>query len=71
MVVSEESRVEQLLRERGRTREWLAGELGVSRQVLHRWISGRAPWPVDRKTQVAQLLGADEPELFQGNIPGG
>lgn len=75
MAVSEsESRVEQVLRERGKTRQWLADELGVSRQVLHRWITGRAPWPaqpVDRKAQVAQLLGADKPELFQGNIPGG
>lgn len=48
----------------GRTRAWLAGELGVSRQVLNRWIKGRAPWPKGRTAQVAALLGADERELF-------
>jgi hypothetical protein len=56
--------VVRALVEQDKTRTWLAGELGVSRQALNAWIAGRAPWPNGRKAQVAGLLGADERELF-------
>lgn len=58
------NRIELELGVQNRTRAWLAGELGVSRQVLNRWLKGRAPWPKGRKAQVAALLHADEQELF-------
>lgn len=56
--------VVQALKGQDKTRMWLAGELGVSRQALNAWIAGRAPWPQERKAQVAGLLEADERTLF-------
>ena len=47
----------------GWTRIALATEMGVSREVLHRWLTGRAPWPAARLTQAAGLLGVEESAL--------
>lgn len=35
----------------------LAVEMGVARQCLHRWKTGRKPWPPARVKQVARVLG--------------
>lgn len=43
----------------------LAMELGVSRQVMGRWMTGRRPWPRARAEQVAALLEIPFTELFE------
>lgn len=68
-----ETRLERVLGERtckscGRpvwTRDRLAAAMGVSRQALHNWMSGKRPWPADRRTQVAALLKLDRDWLFE------
>jgi len=65
--------LEQLLDEtRGHGwRKWLAAELGVSRVALHKWITGRAPWPEDRVVQVCVVLGVERDGLFEEVVTGG
>lgn len=67
VVEREKTDLERLLDEtRGHGwRNWLAGELGVSRAVLHRWISGRKPWPEARVVQLCALLGIERDDLFE------
>lgn len=56
----------QLDRTRGHGwRTELAQEMGVSRQVLHAWITGRKKWPEDRVTQLCALTGLDREGLFE------
>jgi DNA-binding transcriptional regulator YdaS (Cro superfamily) len=48
----------------GRTITALAAELGVAREVLGRWCSGREKCPAPRRAALAALLGVPEHELF-------
>lgn len=59
-------RLVAVLAERGMAIGELAAAMGVSRQALHRWMSGRRPWPADRVTQAAVLLGIDRAEITEG-----
>lgn len=45
---------------------WLAAQLGVSRQALQRWLSGREPMPRERAQAAAQVLGVPIEEISEG-----
>lgn len=49
--------VEGRLEEMGRTKLWLAGELGVDASTLFRWLSRRTACEDERAAQLARLVG--------------
>lgn len=59
------TRLESELRAQKVTRIELAARMGVARQTLHKWMTGKRPWPADRKSQAAVLLGVPRAELFE------
>lgn len=59
------SRLDERLEELGLSWNQLALQVGVSRQVMGRWMSGRRPWPRARAAQVAELVGLPYTELFE------
>jgi transcriptional regulator with XRE-family HTH domain len=59
------TRLDERLASKGWSWNRLAQEVGVSRQVMGRWMSGRRPWPRARAEQVARLLGVPYRELFE------
>lgn len=66
-------RLRSYLESTGTTVAWLAREVGVSRSVLHDWVSGRpgaSPMPAARRAQVLEVLreraGVEVgPDLFE------
>lgn len=69
MAIRERERTElerRLDEERGHGwRKWLAEAMGVSRVALHKWITGRAPWPPGRRDQVCELTGFAYGDIFE------
>jgi transcriptional regulator with XRE-family HTH domain len=59
------TQLERELERVGWTRKQFAVELGVSRQILHRWMTGVEAWPAERATQAAALLGVGVDVLFE------
>jgi transcriptional regulator with XRE-family HTH domain len=59
------TQLERELERVGWTRLQFAARLGVSRQILHRWMTGVEAWPAERATQAAALLGVDMDVLFE------
>ena len=62
----DETPLQRAMREQGRKYAWLAAELDVSRQVLHRWAAGVERVPPLRRARIAALLGVAESELWPG-----
>jgi hypothetical protein len=46
----------------------IAAHLGVDPKTVRRWLGGRIPYPHNRAA-VADLLGADEADLWPGARP--
>lgn len=60
------TRLEEVLVAQGRSRVWLSAQLGVSRQVVHRWLKGLEPMPRARAERAAVLLGVPIEEISEG-----
>ena len=48
----------------GRSIEYLAGRLGVSRAAIYRWRDGSRVAPAEQRHRAAELIGVPEPLLF-------
>lgn len=49
--------IKKALDEQKRSGAWLAGEIGVSRMSMSRWLREVEPLPEDRAKQIADKLG--------------
>ncbi len=63
----------EVLRERrqtaGLTQEWVAEQLGVSRQAVNKWETGSAEPSTSNLLALAKLYGVDPGELLKGVEP--
>ena len=62
-----DNRVADVLEKQGRSKTWLAGELGISRTWLYRLLNDQEEWPGEQRAAVAQLLGEPPDMLFTDN----
>lgn len=53
-----------VLEYQGRSIEYLAGRLGVSRAAIYRWRDGSRVAPVEQRLRAAEIVGVPEPLLF-------
>lgn len=51
------TKLEQILKEQGRTHDWLCRNLGMKRTTCHFFIKGKRPKKIDKYEQAAKLLG--------------
>lgn len=54
--VAPEPVVERLLREQGRKKRWLAGQLGMARTTLDGRITGDTPWTLAEALRLADIF---------------
>lgn len=59
------SKFGRLLDAQGRRVTWVAREVGVHRNMVGRWVSGKEPVSPARIPQLAELLGVDESEIAE------
>ena len=58
-----------VIEEQGRTRKWIAQQIGVTRQQIHKWEYERSPIPPARLPELAALLSVD-PSRLNGHEEG-
>jgi len=58
-------RVEQILKEEGRRKSWLAAKMGVSPSYLSLLLGEKRPWKPELQRLMAEALGRSEEELFR------
>ena len=58
-------KVEWALEDQRRTKTWLAGEVGVTRETFSRWLAGTPPYRAndDQIRRMAEALGLDPADL--------
>jgi DNA-binding Xre family transcriptional regulator len=57
------------LARRGKTKVWLAGELGISTATLHRRLAGASSFSLDEINTIAELLELPVGALLNEAVP--
>jgi len=56
---------------RGRKKKWVAGQLGISQNVLSRWINNHSMPSVYKLFELAELLECKVDDLYKRNDKNG
>ena len=64
ITMNELNRIKVVLVEQKKTRNWLAGQLGVSVTTISRWCSNSAQPDLQTLSKIAKLLKIDTRELL-------
>ncbi len=57
-------RMNELIEEKGYKKKWVAQQLGVSADVLSRWINGRSMPSLEKAFQLAEILECKVDDLY-------
>lgn len=60
-----ELRIKELLKEKGKTTVWLAGELGIAQPSASNIVNNRVSPSLDTLDKISQILSVPITELFQ------
>lgn len=59
-----ESRMNEYIEKKGYKKKWIAQQLGVSQEVLSRWINGRSMPSLKKAFEIAELLECKVDNLY-------
>ncbi len=58
-------KLKRWLDETGRRQAWLAAQLGIERNTLHGYLTGRQPLPAKHRRAIIQLFEGMDVSLFE------
>ena len=61
-------KLQLVLEEQGRRKDWVAHRLGVSQGTVTRWCSGERVIPHARVRELADLLGVHEEDIVEESV---
>lgn len=61
------SKIGELISERGLKRKYIAEQLGVTNEMVSRWVVGKAYPRLDKAFKLAKILGVKVDDLYEEN----
>jgi len=58
-------RMNELIEEKGYKKKWIAAQLGVSADVLSRWVNDRGMPSLEKAFQIADILECKVDDLYE------
>jgi putative transcriptional regulator len=58
-------RIDEIIKERGYKKKYIAEQMGISANQLSNWITGRSYPPLDKAFKLAELLGVKVDDLYE------
>jgi len=62
-----ENRINEWIQLRGYKKKWIAAQIGVSQEVLSRWINGRNMPSLEKAFKLAEILECKVDDLYKKN----
>jgi len=60
-----ECKMNDLIEEKGYKKKWIASQLGVSADVLSRWVNGRSMPSLEKAFELAYILECKVDDLYE------
>ncbi|MDC3412505.1 helix-turn-helix domain-containing protein [Terrihalobacillus insolitus] len=57
--------INEWIEKRGYKKKWVADQLGVSNEVLSRWVNGRSMPSVEKLFKLAEILNCKVDDLYE------